>query len=632
MQPPSTTTLRDLLDDALLRVRHVSDPSIDVHQLAESVSSALQQVYRALAASRDPSAFADAMVIASMEMESALEAAPPASEDGVAAAIREQIEEALRLSSHAGPPGEPLRLPIPDAVTAPLPATRGVPSVLELSRDITSPALAIREPRARLEVSFEDGPEPPPVQTLDELDALLEEAASPPEAETAGPDTPEAKVAEPGTHRPTSSAILLEYATIAIEELGCFGLQREPSDGQTWTGKERLEQRLLSRLDALAACGTDVLPALVKRLERRPLPDAEMTWALIFTYGSIAGDDMVDEAARLARAAELDDADMRGAVADALAHVPTVAIERRVRKWLQSPNAPERVAAVRALGRRGALTPDELLAAASDVELDVVRAAAAALGTTKGRIDDGTLDRLLHHEDELVVRETIRGGVARGEVLAARRARTLVRSHQGAFADAGVTHAVSHGRDALDALLEDAAVTGAPACLRALGWLGHVSAVPYLIGRLEAEDEETRRASAGALQRIAGGRAPDASSEAAEAAPQVLPQLPEGPPSEDPEAWRGWWGRAEATFDPKERYRFGAPWLPETNTRELRNERSSLAAREWSHLELSARLGVRAPLDVRAFVATQRRMLDKIEDEVRESPLRARGWPVSFHI
>ncbi|RZO66326.1 MAG: hypothetical protein EVA89_00495 [Sandaracinaceae bacterium] len=615
--------MRDLLDECLLAVRRIEDPFTDVHGLAEAISSALHQVYRALAAATDSGLYTDAMVIAAMEVEAALIFVGDQNGDSAASLIQERLLEALGLSSHAAPPGERLRFPNQSRAGVPTPASRGTPQVLDISREIAMPVVAVRPRRARPAPPDDAPAQPSPIRSLDDLDALLAAVAEP------APDSSAPAAAMPSPRpseiRQTSSDILLEYARTAIEEMGCFGLQRAPLSGQTWTGKARLEARILARVDAIVACGADVLPALVQRLEQRPLPDPEARWALILTYGCLAGDDTVDEAARLARSAELDDPDVRHAVMDALAHVPTPAIERRLRAWLASPIVAERAVAVAALGRRGALTSDELAAAASDADADVVRSAAAALGTTKGKLDDWLVDRLLHHEEEAVVGLALRGGVLRQEAAALRRARSLVTQHQGAFGDAGVVFALTQGRAGLDALLEDAAVAGESRSLEALGWFGHISAVPYLIGRTGSDEEAPRSAAARALQRILG-------SHRAAGIAQLASRPPSDGPSEDPDVWRELWAHLRPSLDPEVRYRFGAPWSPAANTGELRADFARPEDRVRAHLELSGRLGLTAGLDTRVFVAAQRCMLDAIEGEVRESGLGGGGWPVSLHV
>src|SRR5678816_3879456 len=109
-----------------------------------------------------------------------------------------------------------------------------------------------------------------------------------------------------------------------------LGTMRRPLPDQGWAGRAETERRLLARVDAIAACGEEVLPRLIGLLEERPVPDAHLTWALLFLLGSLAGDDAAEEAMRLARAAELDADGMAEALADALALAPHPALSVRI--------------------------------------------------------------------------------------------------------------------------------------------------------------------------------------------------------------------------------------------------------------------------------------------------------------
>ena len=376
--------------------------------------------------------------------------------------------------------------------------------------------------------------EPPRIETIEELDALL---AQPPEVPRAA-DRKQQPAPQAVPYDRAVSRHLERLAETMVEELGALGMQRRQLDGQTWTGKGRTERRLLARVDGILACGPHVLPRLVRKLETRPVPDAELTWGLLFLFGSIAGDDALDEAIRVARASALETPEVLEAVADAFALVPNVRIEGRLRTWLSAAREAERAVAVHALGRRGAITADEVRAVLASPALPVVREAALAIRSASGRVDPQTMDWLLHHDDERVVQRALVSAVLRHDASGVRRARTLIRAHQAELGDAALVFALSEGRDALDALFEAAAVSGAPSVLVALGWFGHLGAVPYLIGRLESDDDMTRESAAAALVRIAG------SPHAEESFPSDEPVL-RSESCLNPKLWRRWWRRHE---------------------------------------------------------------------------------------
>src|SRR5262249_33521773 len=146
--------------------------------------------------------------------------------------------------------------------------------------------------------------EPPPVTQVAQLDALLAKAMASATPETEGDDA-KAKE-EPETPPPLSDeehltryyhkalseeSILATYARECLEDLGMFGLMRRQGRGEPWWSSGRIEKRLLRRVDALIACGVDRLPRLIEMLVERPIADPDMTWAILFLFGSIAGND-----------------------------------------------------------------------------------------------------------------------------------------------------------------------------------------------------------------------------------------------------------------------------------------------------------------------------------------------------
>jgi hypothetical protein len=612
----SHPSLHELLESALLLVREVEDPALDRSELAQLVASSLHQLYRANAAAAHPAAFADAIVLASLEIDRALELVPERAGYAGVVELRDHLTATAEELRRAAAGEMEARLPSKEQPWGGARASVDVPVLLDPPRDVVVPSIPL--PRVVLNPAVERSvvPEPPRIASVSELDALLQ---NPPQPTTKERVTRKRAAEAPRVAPFTAAQHIEALASLLVEELGMLGLVRQPREGQGWSGKARTEKRLLARVDAIVSCGAQVLPSLVRLLERRPVPDAELTWGLLFLFGSVAGDDMIDEALRLARASALSVSEVRDAVADAFALIPNVRIEARLRPWLRSSDANERAIAVHALGRRGALSADELPAVLED-ELVVAREAAFAIGSVAGRLDERALETVLHHGDEIVARRALFAAVSRHHAAGLRRARRLVAGQQGTFADAALVFAVSEGREGLDLLLEDAAVSGAPAVLVALGWFGHMGAIPYLLGRLESEDDVTVAAAANALARMAGHVLDD-----------ELPRPTPEPPREDrrdAKPWRTWWRKHDRRADARVRVRFGAPWRPQTNVLELEQEHASAAHRILSHLELVARLGITAPFDPRAFVARQRIQLEGIAERANLAAAGASGWPV----
>ncbi len=534
----------------------------------------------------------------------------------------------------------------------PLRATVGEPALLELSRGPIRPPVRAGKPGLPPgeHEPTRPAPEPPPL-TLPALEAALASSTAEAEAEAEGEGEgtgaeeggPEERRPEPGPagteadlERASFGVALLEDEVIfdrartALEDLALLGTMRRPLPDQGWAGRAEAERRLLARVDAIAACGEEVLPRLVALLEERPLPDPELTWSLVFLFGSIAGSDAAEEAMRLARAATLQADGMVAALADALALAPNPALATLLGRWLSDPAPEQREVAVRALSRRGALTTAQAFAAAGDPHVPVVAAAAAALATSAGPLDPALLWKLAHHGDERVVAAALEAALVRKSDAAPRRARQLVSEGRGDHAGAALVLAVSGGAEDLD-LLRGAAAAGSAAVPEALGWFGHAAAVDDLLASLAGESAP---AALDALQRVTAATLTDADPAPEYEKGKEPFTASEGPVPEpiplcaDPEAWRAWWKEHGKRVRPGTRLRFGRPWTPGDDLRELEHPLSVPRRRRLAYLELCARMPGAAPLDIEAFIARQRRELAALGDLAARTRAAPGTWPV----
>src|SRR5262249_39518045 len=78
------------------------------------------------------------------------------------------------------------------------------------------------------------------------------------------------------------------------------------------------------------------------------------------------------------------------------------------------------------------------------------------------------------------------------------------------------------------------------------------------------------------------------------------------------EIWSAWWERRRRHADPLRRHRFGHLWSPEDDLWELEDALSGTAERQLAHLELCARTGADAPLDLQDFVSRQRQYIGEL--------------------
>jgi HEAT repeat protein len=619
------------------------------------IGASLVHVYRALESSDDYGEFHDALNHALERGRAALHLLGQVdTDDGAAArelvALGQIVRDLRRVEYESGesPGGAGKAAPPPRIQRASI----RVPTLVEFGRARIFPVVPLPpppEPEAT-EASVDD----PPAETAPDLDALLASALAAAEEVDRDDDGDRAEEAQATRSAPLGPAVdeelereyvgtqlteldvLGERARVFFEELASFGAMRRPMPDQTWTGREKPERRLLARVDAIIACGGWVLPGLVKLLEDRPLPDPDMTWAAVFLFGSIAGDDALDQAVRVARAAPLDVESVHLAVIDALAHAPNPKIPDIMRGWLDDPDGATRSIAVAVLSRRRKISLPEALRATHDPDERVVTAGASAIGVTDGTVTPVEFEALLHDERPGVVSAALTSAVLRRVQGAPLRAIELVRERPD-FGDAAAIAAVAGPvGPTLDALRTALSARVTPALTRAIGWFGHSTLVDALLEQLGGDDAAVQAAAVEALQRITGAALTDDNPEPAYP-PNEQPFVheyrapsPVASLSADPHVWSTWWTEYGKHADASARYRFGHRWGVRDGLWELETPESPRADRWLAYLELVARTGETLPFDANEFVWRQREQLRSWRDRLagRLTAAAPDGWAV----
>jgi hypothetical protein len=639
---------RALLDGVLVGLRDVKDPNVPLRAVERHLMASLGALYQALAAGGSD-AFHRHAASALGRARSALRSLKSArSKDPVVLRHVEAVGEVVRgwREALARTPSESLRLPRPG--THVLPRAQGdVPTLIELAREPLVPAIVLQwEEPPDEEAPPVAPPEGGPV-TLAALDALLAQArgqalalAAPAKAPREEP-APAAKPRPPVDRDDVERALLgetlrredveLARAKAFFEDVAMMSLMRQPDEGDLWSELRPVEERLLARVDGILACGTWVLPELVKLLDERPLPDPEMSWGVLFLHGCLAGEDALHQVERLLRTVGLEVPEVFDAAADALAFVPHPGLEGLLRRWLKEEGVSRRLAA-RVLGRRGALEGQEALALARSDSPELVVEGARALPRARGELDLRETARLLRHEHEEVVAAAIEALLLRRSEAGLRHAQALLAGGRGAFAGAALWTAVGGGAEARADF--EAALKGevSPVLLEALGWYGSPRFVDFLLARLRAGQVE----AVGALQRLTGASLTDDEPDPEYAKgeePFVRGFAP--PPLEleltaDVEVWAAWWRKHGGRASQAKRYRWGHVWSTQDNLWELEHAPASMRERRLAWHELVARTGATHPFDPQDFVARQQAALSRWRDAPELRRAAAGAWPCTL--
>jgi hypothetical protein len=640
---------RSALDAAYCQLCAVEDGSLPLREIEQQLRRALEHCYAALGEGGDAERFLHAASQARARTTAALEALQErGSDDRAFAASTRSVAEALAaLQSVRFRAGiEPLTLPR-ETSGEPVAASVGAPRLLDPPRPILRPTLPLPEADEPDEPLPEMPTELPPASaiTLQALDALMAKASAASAAADAEPE-PDASTDEPAPapapappellealrfgEQARESSVRFARARIALEELGMLAAMRRPDDDDAWTSNRQCERRMLCRLDAIVASDLQRLPELIKLLQDRPLPDPELTLALLFVLGSLRGDDTRDQIARLLSVTELADEDMWVAAADALSLAPHPGIVTLASSWLEDAHDGRRALGVEVLGRKRMLASDALARASSDPALGVVRSAARALGRCEGPVEAAAVYRLMHHEDAVVAKHGLHGAALRGDPRALAHARELTAAGRGEHGQAALLCALCGGPRELELLAKDKSVVG----ITARGWYGDADVMTELLDVLQSGEEAHKVAAADALQRLTGAGLTDAEpAPDLDGGPEATPFLPgyrePARPRElslDAQVWRDYVRRHRARPQPAGRYRHGRPFVAAHDLWELTAPDAVRCDRERAYLELRVRFGVTTPLDTLVFVVLQEQALRAIAAELANVRAPQNPW------
>ncbi|HLL01397.1 MAG TPA: hypothetical protein VK539_12480 [Myxococcaceae bacterium] len=641
---------RVLLDEALVGLRGVKDPQVPLRSVERHLVASLAALYRVLAGAGDARELQHQAKLTHHRAEAALSSLKSArSRDPAVAPLIRAVAAVVSGWQQARQRSLPERLsmprPGPDHVAR---AQRGVPALVELAREPLVPVIMLPVEEGlelELELPTQEDVPPPGTATLAELDAMLAQARQGQAPEKQAPallPAPKRQPPPPPEHDEVEraqfgetleqSVVELERARSFFEDLAMMSLMRQPDEGDLWHELQPVEDRLLARVDGILACGTWVLPELVKLLDERPVPDPEMVWGALFLHGALAGDDALHQVERLLRTVGLEVPEVFDAACDALAFVPHPGLQPLLRQWLRTQEGELQRLAVRVLGRRGWCDAAQALELAGGPSPELAIEGARALVLARGELDPRETARLLRHPSGEVVSCAIEALLLRRSERGILHARALLAEGRGAFADAALWVAIGGGKDALADF--DAALKGpvSAAVLEALGWYGDLRYMDLLLGRLEAGQVE----AVGALQRLTGASLTDE-----EPAPEYdkgqepfvrgfVPPPVELELSKDARVWAAWWKRHQGRATGSRRYRWGHAWSAQDNLWEMEHALASMRERRLAYHELVARTGGTYPFDPRDFVVRQAQAIAQWAQAPELRRVSPGSWTLSF--
>lgn len=499
-------------------------------------------------------------------------------------ALRTELEQVLFATGSVGAPlGAPDVAPLPTEEDHGLKWSSHTAMFHDLPREpilLPLPPDAGDEPESAADGEADDEPdENAPPMSLDELRALANSLGAERDDVARDEDGRETSllVPEPARALPAPDERMNEFVpellTAHLEAVAAlFGAWREAqcTDG-TWDVIERLERGMRDHADAIAWLGSQAVEPLFRALLLAEAPGP--AFAAAFPLLCINGFDTADAVLLLL---DSDPGGRKEGLVEAMRLSPHPEVQARLPLLLAPDASPSaRLAAVRALGDRGALDDPTLDRLLSDPDADVVAAAVEHILCTGKTY---ALPRLEYMTERVVAEPAAQTVLATAAVLGSGRARGKLRSRlwqtlqQGEPVPTRLVDALAACGDESDVdLLTSLAVVSLEdpldAVLRALGWLGSARALPLL--REFAQDVE---AAANSLRLLLGEEA-----------------------AADPRATLG-----------QGRWMRGKPWTASIPAAMFADPDTPSDLRELAFLDLVARTGLHVPFD-RTWPAARQR-------------------------
>lgn len=451
----------------------------------------------------------------------------------------------------------------------------------------------------------------------------------------------------------SEDAFVRSWTRHCFEEIGMLGLQRTPLAGDDWRTSLPIERRLLHAVDAIAALGPQAVAYLESLAMDAPVANPMTIFAIALLGGCLEGRDALGAAERVLFHFGPADPVVAESFVSAMKLAPNPLVPGMLRSLLAERDATCREIAVEVLAHRGWLTGAEQSSIATGDDPRLLALVLPAMAGSRHRELQQAVDRALSHPDANVQAAALDAMPLASHPDAAGAARHAA---GGVLGDRALLRVAIVGDDG-DArwLRERATMTSSLAAIEALGWAGHLDALPLLFELVEGPDQAAQLAAATALDHLLGGSltetidiAPDHAEDVMVTDPDPDPPHPRTPldallglardpapagspesieaPSVDAARWRAHWLEVGRHLDPKQRIRRGQPYSPSVSLQELDRLPYLPIERRRLHRELAAWTGKITHFSPSDLVAVQERSIAAWGAHVRATTRVPGSW------
>jgi 3-oxoacyl-[acyl-carrier-protein] synthase-1 len=379
-----------------------------------------------------------------------------------------------------------------------------------------------------------------------------------------------------------------------------------------WPRLREPEQRILNHLDAVVASGPTSIWAVASGLLDGEEGKAFAGALLLGVLPTAANVARLDEGLKEPAAPVL------AGFEAGLKHAPSSpALTLHIQRWLDHDHPAVRATAVSVLGYRRELEASRIVPA---IQSDDPLMRLAAIHVARRRRYQGAapaLQRLLALDDPIVVHEALLSLLCLGTPSGPEQCRRLVLGGAAPEVRAPWLLALCGQMPDLSVLIRGEKALESPVTLSALGVLGNVRAVGYLLQALDSRDDKIKLAAAETLELFAasGLRETAVIVEQTELLPgefiEARREVERVATSAD--VWRRWWNQNGKRFDAQRRWRRGQPFEFGSFIEEIKDPKTRFADRQRAYWELLILSGQSFPFEPDWFLPRQMEALARWE-------------------
>jgi uncharacterized protein (TIGR02270 family) len=387
-----------------------------------------------------------------------------------------------------------------------------------------------------------------------------------------------------------------------------FALFRDPE--VEWLQVADFEERLMAHLDGIVIGGEEAVKVAAEYL-RDIDSDIIAGAALALAYSEVpyAIDIIFEELAK-------GDEKIMPAYILALKYPPNKKVSQNLITFLSNPKPILRAAALEILGYRRDAKWEMIAKGLDDSEPAVIKAAISAAIRIRDKKLEPMLRNLAGNKDISIAHEAVLAILLLGSKWPLDYLRGFCMAKQEDYGNAPIYLALSSDLPDCDLLMKSEGGKSA-AGTTALGIIGNIDSIDFLLSSLKSEDDAIKISAAESLQLITGANLteehiiqeewPGLEDDTVETEETAVMRI-----STSYNEWSVWWNERHKNYDTKTRWRLGKPFSETVLIDEIADPKSSFIRRQRAYWELCIGFGTKVDFEPDWFVEKQLMVIEEM--------------------